>query len=63
MNSNAFAYLAGHYLGSMILTGLLTRGAVAFFRKRAHHTSPALLSFLSVAALVLIFRTVAAIVQ
>jgi hypothetical protein len=62
MDSNLVAYIAGRYVGALVLTGLVTRGALAFFRKREPRSSAPVLSFLTAGLLVLGFRCLAAVV-
>ncbi len=60
MDSNSLAYLAGQYSGALILTGLVTRGALAFFRKREPRSPTSVLAFLTAGVLVLAFRCLTA---
>jgi hypothetical protein len=62
VDTNSIAYIAGRYVGALVLTGLVTRGALAFFRKREPRSSAPVLSFLTGALLVLGFRCLAAVV-
>ena len=62
MDTNSSAYIAGQYVGALVLTGLVTRGAMAFFRKREPRSSAPVVSFLIAALLVLGFRCLGAMV-
>jgi hypothetical protein len=62
MDSNSLAYIAGQYAGALVLTGLVTRGAMAFLRKRESRSPLPVLSFLTAAVLMLGFRCLGALV-
>ena len=61
MDSDSLAYMAGQYAGALVLTGLVTRGAMAFFRKRESRSPVPILAFLTAAVFVLGFRCLGAL--